>query len=51
MLLEEIGTKRGFLQPGGTVDYDKIYEIVLREIRDVKLGRVSFEVPSDIEES
>jgi len=47
-LLDEIGTKRGFLQSGGAVDYDKVFEIVLREIRDVKLGRVSFETPVDI---
>jgi len=47
-LLDEIGTTRGFLQSGGAVDYDKVFEIVLREIRDVKLGRVSFETPVDI---
>ena len=45
---DEIGQKRGFLQSGGYVDYDKVYEILLREIRSVKLGRLSFELPSDI---
>nr|MDE5978340.1 ribosome biogenesis GTPase YlqF [Turicibacter sp.] len=47
-VLDEIGQKRGFLQSGGYVDYDKVYEILLREIRSVKLGRLSFERPSDI---
>ena len=47
-VLDEIGQKRGFLQSGGYVDYDKAYEILLREIRGVKLGRLSFELPSDI---
>ena len=47
-VLDEIGQKRGFLQSGGYVDYDKVYEILLREIRSVKLGRLSFELPSDI---
>lgn len=49
-LLDEIGTNRGFLAPGGIVDYDKLYETVLREIRDVKLGRMSFELPEDVHE-
>ena len=49
-LLDEIGTKRGFLQSGGIVDYDKVYEIFVREIRSLKLGRLSFEQPSDVEE-
>jgi len=48
-VLDEIGTKRGFLQSGGVVDYDKVYEIVLREIRDVKLGRISLESPHEVE--
>ncbi|CUM72173.1 MULTISPECIES: ribosome biogenesis GTPase YlqF [Turicibacter] len=47
-VLEEIGTKRGFLQSGGIVDYDKVYEILLREIRSLKLGRLSFECPKDL---
>ena len=47
-VLEEIGTKRGFLQSGGIVDYDKVYEILLREIRGIKLGRLSFEKPTDL---
>ncbi len=47
-VLEEIGRKRGFLQSGGYVDYDKVYEILLREIRGLKLGRLSFERPIDI---
>ena len=46
--MEEIGRKRGFLQSGGYVDYDKVYEILLREIRGLKLGRLSFERPIDI---
>ena len=47
-VLEEIGAKRGFLQSGGIVDYDKVYEILLREIRSLKLGRLSFECPKDL---
>ncbi len=48
VLLDEIATKRGFLQSGGIVDYDKTYEIIVREIRSLKLGRLSFERPMDL---
>jgi ribosome biogenesis GTPase A len=47
-LLDEIGTNRGFLLQGGEINYDKIYDIVLREIRDLKIGRISFEAPGDL---
>ncbi|HHY20381.1 MAG TPA: ribosome biogenesis GTPase YlqF [Bacilli bacterium] len=44
-----IGKKRGFLQSGGYVDYDKTAETIIRELRSGKLGRISFETPDDIE--
>ncbi|HAX74157.1 MAG TPA: ribosome biogenesis GTPase YlqF [Firmicutes bacterium] len=47
-LLDEIGTNRGFLQSGGYVDYDKVYEIMIREIRSLKLGKLSFELPDHL---
>jgi ribosome biogenesis GTPase A len=31
--------------PGGYIDYDKTSELVLREIRADKLGKLSFETP------
>ncbi|MCL1948877.1 MAG: ribosome biogenesis GTPase YlqF [Turicibacter sp.] len=49
-LLDEIGLNRGFLATGGVVNYEKVYETVLREIRDVKLGRLTFELPEDMDE-
>lgn len=44
-LFDEIGKKRGCMMPGGYIDYDKVSELVLREIRSDKLGRISFETP------
>ncbi|WP_198020507.1 ribosome biogenesis GTPase YlqF [Anoxybacteroides tepidamans] len=44
-LFDAIGTRRGCLVGGGTVDYDKVAELVLRDIRTEKLGRLSFEKP------
>lgn len=44
-LFDEIGKKRGCIMPGGYIDYDKTSELVLREIRADKLGRLSFETP------
>jgi ribosome biogenesis GTPase A len=46
VLFDEIGKRRGCLMSGGLVDYDKVAELVLREIRTEKLGRLSFEKPN-----
>jgi ribosome biogenesis GTPase A len=46
-LFDAIGSKRGCMMSGGLVDYDKTAELVLREIRSEKLGRLSFERPED----
>jgi ribosome biogenesis GTPase A len=44
-LFDIIGKKRGCIMSGGYVDYDKTAELVIREIRGEKLGRISFERP------
>ncbi|WP_226528272.1 ribosome biogenesis GTPase YlqF [Metabacillus niabensis] len=46
-LFDEIGKKRGCMMSGGYIDYDKTSELILREIRTDKLGRLSFETPAD----
>ncbi|BDG35123.1 ribosome biogenesis GTPase YlqF [Saccharococcus caldoxylosilyticus] len=45
-LFDAIGKRRGCLVSGGAVDYDKVAEIVLHDIRTEKLGRISFESPA-----
>ncbi|MBF0200372.1 MAG: ribosome biogenesis GTPase YlqF [Desulfamplus sp.] len=47
-ILERIGILRGCLKKGGIVDYKKTSELVIRELRSGKLGRVSLETPDDI---
>jgi ribosome biogenesis GTPase A len=44
-LFDAIGSKRGCMMSGGHVDYDKTAELVIREIRSEKLGKLSFEAP------
>ncbi|WP_201722548.1 ribosome biogenesis GTPase YlqF [Anoxybacillus sp. UARK-01] len=44
-LFDEIGKRRGCLMAGGAIDYDKVAELVLRDVRTEKLGRLSFEKP------
>lgn len=46
-LFEEIGKKRGCIMSGGEVDLEKTAEIVLRDIRSEKLGRLSYEQPNE----
>lgn len=50
-LFDDIGKRRGCLMGGGMVDYDKTSELVLRELRAGKLGKLTFESPSDWEET
>ncbi|BAD75489.1 hypothetical conserved protein [Geobacillus kaustophilus HTA426] len=45
-LFDTIGRRRGCLTSGGAVDYDKVADIVLYDIRTEKLGRLSFETPA-----
>lgn len=47
LLFDHIGRLRGCLMGGGMVDYDKVAELVIREIRSDKFGPLSFEKPSD----
>lgn len=46
-LLEAIAKKRGFLMSGGMVDYDRCAEMLLREYRTEKLGKITLERPGD----
>lgn len=45
LLLEVIGRKRGCLIAGGEVEMTRASELLLRELRSGKLGRVSLETP------
>ncbi|WML43683.1 ribosome biogenesis GTPase YlqF [Neobacillus sp. PS3-40] len=47
-LFEHIGSLRGCLMGGGLVDYDKVAELIVREIRSEKFGALTFEKPVDL---
>ncbi|WP_163647448.1 ribosome biogenesis GTPase YlqF [Modicisalibacter sp. 'Wilcox'] len=47
-IVAEIARKRGGLRPGGVVDLHRGAEVLLHELRDGKLGRVTLETPADI---
>lgn len=47
-MFDHIGVLRGCLMAGGIIDYDKVSELVIREIRSEKFGRITFERPADI---
>lgn len=48
-LLGEIGRRRGCLISGGEVDLHRAAELLLRELRSGKVGRISLERPGDLE--
>lgn len=41
----DIGKQRGALESGGQVNMDKVAELVLRDLRTGKLGRITLEMP------
>ncbi|MDF2556747.1 MAG: ribosome biosis GTPase YlqF [Bacillales bacterium] len=48
---EHIGKLRACLGAGGIVDYDKVIELIIRDIRSERFGPLTFEVPADFEVS
>lgn len=46
-ILQDIGKKRGCLESGGVINTEKAAEIVLREFRQGRLGRITLEVPPE----
>lgn len=49
MLIEKIGSAKGCLKKGGIVNLQKASELLIRELRAGKIGKISFETPKDIE--
>ena len=47
--LEAMGRKRGCVRAGGHVDFHKASEILVNEIRDKTLGKITFETPEMVE--
>ena len=46
----QLGRTRGCLMGGGMVDYDKTAELILRELRGGRLGKMTFETPEEFAE-
>ena len=42
-IIEQIATNRGALSKGGIADYDKVYNIIIRDLKDGNLGKVTFD--------
>jgi ribosome biogenesis GTPase A len=45
-LLQVIGKKRGCLRSGGQVELDKVAKILLLELRNATIGKITFETPA-----
>lgn len=48
-LMEMIGRKRGCLIRGGEIDYEKVAEILLNDLRSGRLGQITLELPEDLQ--
>ena len=42
-VLEIIGRKRGCLMKGNEVDYEKVYTIIINDLKEGKTGKVTFD--------
>lgn len=40
---DKIGRKRGCLQKGNIVDYEKVYNIIINDLKEGKIGKVTFD--------
>ncbi|AIF43776.1 ribosome biogenesis GTPase YlqF [Virgibacillus sp. SK37] len=49
-IFESIGKNRGALESGGNVNFDKVSDLVLRDLRTGRLGRITLESPEDTRE-
>lgn len=48
-VFNHIGKLRNALTTGGEVDYDKVSELVVRDIRSEQLGKLTFDLVSEVE--
>ncbi|MBE3570629.1 MAG: ribosome biogenesis GTPase YlqF [Bacillales bacterium] len=46
-MFDAIGKLRGCLLKGGKIDYDKTTDIIIRDIRSEKLGKLTFDFPEN----
>ena len=47
---DHIGNLRRAYSNGTEIDYDKVAELIVRDIRNLRLGRLTFDFVSDITE-
>lgn len=43
LTLDEIAKRRGALQKGGTINYEKVYNIIIRDLKDGNFGKVTLD--------
>jgi ribosome biogenesis GTPase A len=46
-VFDKIGTQRGCLISGGGIDYDKTSDLIVRDIRGERLGKLTFDIPGE----
>ena len=49
-IISEIALNKGYLTSGGNPDYKKTYDLILKDIRNNKLGRITLERIEDVRE-
>lgn len=47
-IMDQIGARRGCKISGGEIDYDRVINLFLYDLRNLKLGRITFETAEDV---
>lgn len=48
-LFDKIGERRKVYAAGGEIDYDKVAEMIVQDIRDQQVGKLTFDFPEEFE--
>ena len=49
LTIEQVGKKRGCLSKGGVIDYDKVYSIIINDIKNGNIKNITFDKVEDYE--
>nr|WP_263313511.1 ribosome biogenesis GTPase YlqF [Mammaliicoccus sp. Marseille-Q6498] len=49
-LFDQIGKRRGMLKRGNEVDYESVTELIIRDLRNAKIGNYSFDLYDEMKE-
>lgn len=50
-LFDQIGKRRGMLKRGNEIDYEAVTELLIRDLRNAKIGNYCFDIYEEMKDS